>query len=150
MRIEKLMTTPVITCRSDETLAEAARKMWDHDCGAMPVVNDEGTLVGMLTDRDICMGGMTQCLPLSEIPIHLAMSRAVFAASPETESGELEDLMRSRQIRRVPIVDQANKPIGIVAIGDLIRGSVRVGSPMSGEGSRVLQALAAISEHRAG
>ena len=54
------MTSEVRTCRPDMNLAEAVREMWDGDCGALPVVNDEGRVTGMITDRDICVAVATR------------------------------------------------------------------------------------------
>lgn len=55
MLSKEFMKQPVLTCRSDDTLNHAAQIMWDHDCGAIPVVDQDGRLVGILTDRDIWM-----------------------------------------------------------------------------------------------
>jgi CBS domain-containing protein len=55
MRIRDLMTKPAVTCSQDDSLNTAARLMWEHDCGTVPVLGDDGKVVGILTDRDICM-----------------------------------------------------------------------------------------------
>ena len=53
--VAQVMTRKVHTCRRGDTLHRAARLMWDHDCGAVPIVDERGHTVGMITDRDICM-----------------------------------------------------------------------------------------------
>jgi len=60
---------PVHSCRPNDTLNEPARLMWDFDCGAVPVVDEAGCLVGIITDRDICMAACTrgQSLALAEV-----------------------------------------------------------------------------------
>ena len=60
MRVRELMTSEVKTCRAETNLAEAVRDMWEGDCGALPVVNDEGRVIGMITDRDICIALATR------------------------------------------------------------------------------------------
>lgn len=146
MRVEELMRPVAVTCHSNESLDAAARKLWEHDCGAIAVVNDKGTLVGMLTDRDICMGVFLNGRPLAEISIHTAMSRAVYAVTPDVSIRELEGLMSEQQIRRVPVVDAEHRPIGMVTINDLVREAAKPGSRISS--GRVLQVLAAIGQHR--
>jgi CBS domain-containing protein len=146
MRVEELMHSTVVTCQSNETLEQAAKQLWDHDCGLIAVVNDQGTLVGMLTDRDICMGALMTARPLSEIPIHTAMSRAVYAVTRDVSVKEVEGLMSEQQVRRVPVVDADRKPIGMVTINDLVREAAKPGGRISI--ARVLQTLAAIGQHR--
>jgi CBS domain-containing protein len=80
MRIKELMSHPVVTCPNSTTLEDAARLMWEYDCGIVPIVNDDGRLVGVVTDRDICMAGYTQGRPLREIPVVTAMASQVVAA----------------------------------------------------------------------
>ena len=77
MRVEQLMTRTVETCEPHDTLVTAARIMWTRDCGCVPVVvPEEGghRVVGMLTDRDVCMAAYLQGRPLSEISVASVMS----------------------------------------------------------------------------
>lgn len=145
MRADELMTTPITTCQSNESLDTAARQLWEHDCGILAIVNDRGTLVGMLTDRDICMCAMMQHQTLSEISVGIAMSKAVYAVTADVPLEEVEALMAEQQLRRIPVVDAEQRPIGIVTINDLVREVVRV-SPRIGD-RRVMVALAAIGAH---
>ncbi len=144
MRADEIMVEPIVTCQSNEPLDQAARRLWDRDCGALPIVNDKGVLVGMLTDRDICMAALIQGRPLAELSIPNAMSKVVYAVTANTTLGEIKELMAVQQIRRVPVVDADNKPIGIITVNDLIRAAARSGNGMT----KVMQILASISEHR--
>ena len=60
MKVRDLMTTDVKSCSSDTNLAAAASRMWEGDCGALPVVDDDGKFIGMIADRDICMAVATR------------------------------------------------------------------------------------------
>lgn len=121
MRVQELMTAQPFTCQSNQNLYVVAQMMWDHDCGSIPIVDDRGHLVGMVTDRDICMAALTQGRTLQELPIHIAMSRQVYSARPEQDAGEVRALMAEHQVRRIPVVDDQRKPIGIVTLKDLAR-----------------------------
>ena len=61
------MTTNVRKCFTSDSLATAAHLMWDHDCGCVPVLNEQARVVGMLTDRDICMAAFFQGAPINRI-----------------------------------------------------------------------------------
>lgn len=123
MKISKLMTKNVQTCRTIDTLERAAQLMWDHDIGALPVVNEHGRVVGMLTDRDALMAAYTRGEPLRAIAVMSTMSGHPFTCSPDDELGTIETEMSQRQIHRVPVVDNDGHPVGIVSLNDLARAS---------------------------
>lgn len=144
MHARDLMTSPPITCHVNDPLTIAAQRMWDGDFGVLPVCNDDGTLTGVITDRDICMAAFTQGRSLDALLVNSAMgSHKVIAASPDTTIGELERLMADHQIRRIPIIDSDGTPIGIVSLNDLALASDRKRAP-----STIAHTLAAISAHR--
>ena len=60
MKVRDLMTSRVRTCRPSTSLADVVSEMWEGDCGVLPVVNDEGRVIGMITDRDICIALATR------------------------------------------------------------------------------------------
>src|SRR5688572_23093221 len=101
MKAEALMSGDVKTCSPDDTLEDAARVMWDADLGCLPVVEPGGRLVGMITDRDICMAAYTQGVPLKQSRVSSAMSRRVTSCRREAAMADIEELMRSAQIRRI-------------------------------------------------
>jgi CBS domain-containing protein len=121
MNVSQLMTKNVLTCHADERLNRAAQIMWEHDCGCVPVVDDNGRIQGMITDRDICMAAFTQGKRLEEIPIASAMSRQILAASPSDDLERAADLMSRRQVRRIPVVDGQKHVVGVLSLGDLAR-----------------------------
>jgi CBS domain-containing protein len=149
MKIAELMTNGPFTCSMSDTLARAAQIMWDRDCGAVPVTDDDGRTVGIVTDRDICMAAYTQGKTLSEIPVAVAASEAVVSASPDDSVEAVAALMRDNQIRRVPVLDGAGQPRGIVGVGDIVRhlaGLRTTDGALSAD--LVARTLAAISQPR--
>jgi len=147
MHVTELMTTPVITCQTDDTLDVAARLMWEHDCGAIPVVDHEGRLAGIVTDRDVAMAAYTQGKALWSIPMKTAMSSQVLAIHPEESVESVERLMRDGQVRRVPVIDNTARPIGLVSINDLARLTDR--ARKSGVDRELVHTLAAVCAPRA-
>jgi CBS domain-containing protein len=116
-----LMTQPVTTCRLWDTTNDAAHLMWSHDFGSVPVVDDTARLVGMLTDRDICMAAYTCGASLAAIPVAVAMSKIVISCRPDDEISAVQQLMRQWRIRRIPVVSEQGRLVGIVSLCDLAR-----------------------------
>lgn len=121
MKVDQLMTKGVLTCSPNDTLDRAAKIMWEHDCGVVPVVDDTGRTIGMLTDRDISMCAYTQGRRLAEIPVSLAMSNALFPVHTGDTLEAAEDMMKRGQVRRVPVLDGGGRPLGILSLGDIAR-----------------------------
>ena len=151
MNVGQLMNREVETCRVDDSLAVAARKMWDRDIGCLPVLGRQGHLVGVVTDRDICMAGYTQGRSLNDIPVSVAVSRQLHTCREDDTVLEAEEIMRSRQVRRLPVLDEYGGLAGMISLSDLVRALER----QSGRRRRQLTAeevsatLAAVCEPRA-
>src|SRR4051812_38042425 len=77
MRVGELMTRDVATCGPGDSLARAAKIMWDRDCGVVPVLDPKGHVIAMLTDRDICMAAWSKGAPLSDLRVGDAASRSL-------------------------------------------------------------------------
>ncbi|MDF1561876.1 MAG: CBS domain-containing protein [Deltaproteobacteria bacterium] len=121
MKVEKIMNAPVVSCREDQTLNDAAHRMWSSDLGVVPVLDGEGRLVGMVTDRDVCMSAYFAGRDLSSIPLARAMSRDVVTCRADEELEVIEERMGTHQIRRLPVVDDEDHPIGMISLADLAR-----------------------------
>ena len=145
MKISDLMTRPVHACRATDTLDRAAGLMWEHDIGSVAVVDDAGQLIGMVTDRDACMASYTRGLALCDIPVATAMSKHVVSCKTDDTDGAVAQLMAKHKIRRIPVVDETNRPVGLVSLNDLARTMAR-GRDVPA--SSVAGTLAAICEHR--
>jgi CBS domain-containing protein len=121
MHVEKLMKRDVRTCKRDDSLEVPARTMWEHDCGCVPVVDDDGHVVGMLTDRDICMAAYTRGAPLASLRVDGTMATTVYCCSPKDSLVTAEQIMRANQIRRLPVAAADGRLVGILSLNDLAR-----------------------------
>ena len=148
MHAQDLMTSPTITIHVNDPLSLAAHRMWEADIGALPVVNDEGKLVGMITDRDICMATYTQGRAPDWLLVNCAMAKHPISARPEHNVGDVEQLMSKFQVHRIPVVDAAGKPIGMISMSDLAIESVQPDTSMKHGPSKIAHTLAAISRPR--
>jgi CBS domain-containing protein len=123
MKIEKLMTRDVRTCRPEDNLVEPARIMWENDCGCVPVVDAEMHVIGMVTDRDVCMGAYTQGQPLAGIPVPRVMSRVVHWCRSSEDLEDAQTVMKTKQLRRIPVVNDAGRLVGVVSLSDVARAA---------------------------
>jgi CBS domain-containing protein len=127
MTITEIMSRDVHSCRPDHTLDFAASQLWEHDCGSLPVCASDGEgeprVIGMLTDRDICMAALFQGRPLHELKVADAMSRDIRVAKLDERPEDVEMLMREQQIRRVPVTDEDGGLVGIVSLADFARAA---------------------------
>lgn len=125
MNVAELMMRTVYTCKPDDSLAVAAGLMWDHDVGCTPVVDAGGHVLGLITDRDICMATCTRDAAPSKIDVASVMSRYVFSCSPGEALIDAEEIMRVHRVRRLPVVDDRGTLVGILSLNDLAEEAVR-------------------------
>lgn len=143
LSVREIMTETVACCSPDDPLNAAARQMWEHDCGAVPVV-EAGKLVGMITDRDICMAAYTQGRPLTAIAIREVMARHVHSCRATDTLERAASLMADARVRRLPVVDAEHHLLGIVSLADIARSAPVLGQREAA--ALVLQLTRAISQ----
>ncbi|UJR84665.1 CBS domain-containing protein [Sandaracinus amylolyticus] len=150
MRVEEIMTREPRCCAPQDDVSTAARIMWEQDCGVVPVVDDAGAPVGMVTDRDICMAAYTRGAKLSDMSIESVMSRDVRTCRASDSIATAERTMSSAQVRRLAVVDDRGRVIGVVSLGDLARGRGKnpVRRTLEHLFADVARTLAAISQPR--
>jgi CBS domain-containing protein len=148
MRIKEAATLNVTACSPDTDLAAAAKIMWDGDCGAVPVVNDERRIVGLITDRDICIAAATRAASPANIRVGDVMSAEVHTCRPHDDVRSALKTMRDQKVRRVPVVDEQQRLIGIVSLNDLVaHAGCRKDAEVAGD--EFLETMKAICAHRA-
>jgi len=119
MNVEAICTRTVRSCGPETPLAEVANLMWSADCGALPVIDDAGRVLGIVTDRDLCLALALTSRTVSEMPVRILLH-------PDTHTCRLTDgvrealrTMRTHKVRRLPVVDGAGVLRGILSISDL-------------------------------
>jgi CBS domain-containing protein len=149
MKVREIMTADVHFCHSTNNLAEAAAHLWDNDCGILPVKDESGKLVGMISDRDICIATVTKNRLASEITVgEVSSNHEVHACAPNDDVQEALKLMQNHQVRRVPVVDNNGELCGILSINDVILAAEAGGWGQGVSFQDAMATLKAICEHR--
>ena len=118
MRLREVMTSRVEWVSPDATIEEAAQKMRRLDVGALPVC-EGGHLVGLLTDRDIVLRAVSAGYDMARHSVGEIASRDLLVGHPDQHLDEAARLMRARGVRRIPVVDEDRRLVGIVTVEDL-------------------------------
>ena len=116
MKVSDVMTPNPRTVQLSDTIEDAAKIMRDEDTGAVPVIEDD-RVVGMITDRDIVIRAVAD--GDFECTIDDIVSDDVVCATPDMTTAEAAELMSEHQIRRLPVVDEDERLVGILSIGDI-------------------------------
>lgn len=141
-----LMSAPPQTCQPDTDLAAVTHLMWSRDCGFVPVVGADGHVVGVITDRDICVAASTRRLLPERIAASEVMSSSVHACLPGDTLDDVLATMKRFQIRRMPVIDAGGRIQGVLSMNDIARAVGRKGAPSA---STVVSTMAGICAPRA-
>lgn len=118
--VKDVMTKAVVVVKPDDTVKHAAIKMEAHDVGPLPVCDGE-RLVGVLTDRDITLRTVATGRDPNTTSVRETMTAELYYLHEDDEVQEAANVMRQRQVRRLPVVNRDERLVGIVALADLAR-----------------------------
>jgi CBS domain-containing protein len=148
MNVSDVMCKEPRAVRMVDTLDAAAQVLWDRDCGFVPVTDGADVLVGVLTDRDLCMASYTQGKPLAEVPVLVAMARELTTCGPDDDLKDAMKVMATARVHRLPVIDERGVLCGVLSSNDLVHASLA--RPAALAQKAVMETLAAIKEPRDG
>jgi CBS domain-containing protein len=119
MEVREVMTPNVECIRPEASLMDAARKMKKLDVGPLPVCGDGDRLIGMITDRDIVVRALADGRDMEETKVQDIMTPEVHFCLEEHDVHHAARLMRDKQIRRLVVLNDDRRLVGIVSLGDL-------------------------------
>ena len=121
MKARELMTAEHLwALAEDSTVQHAAELLAQHDIGSAPVLDRDGRVVGIITDRDLCCRALAKGIS-GNTPVRDIMSSEVWCVTEEADEDDVEEVMRQHQIRRVPVVDTEEHLRGVIATADIFR-----------------------------
>src|ERR1700693_2017327 len=144
MLVKDLMTRNVTSCRPENNLAELAEMMWNERCGAVPILDGSRRVMGIITDRDICISLGTRNIRASEVLGRDVSPPGFISCNPDNDVRDALRTMATQEVGRLPVVDEAGQLVGILSIDDII---FRAGGGRSGLSDReIIDTLRAMRE----
>jgi CBS domain-containing protein len=123
MNVSELMTPHVTSVAPNATMDQAVKLMAEHDIGCLPITDADQCVVGIVTDRDIALAAASRDSPMSALPVTDAMTTEVVAVTPSTPVERAEQLLRDRQLHRLPVIDDDRRAVGMISLNDLARAA---------------------------
>jgi len=125
MTISTIMTAQVGSCGPETNLGSVVETMWARDCGIVPVVNEGNEVIGVVTDRDICIALGTRDATASSLVARSVMTTPVVGCAPDDDCVDVLLTMSERHVRRLPVLGPNGVLLGIVSIDDIVRRAAR-------------------------
>jgi CBS domain-containing protein len=146
MQVKHVMATDIAKAQPDTNLAAISKLMWDRDCGFVPVLDGAGKVIGVITDRDICIASATRRLPPEQIPAAQVMTHApIHTTQPEETVEKALATMKAFQVRRLPVIGADGTLKGVISMNDIVLASRQKEGPAMAD---VISTLAAVCAHR--
>ena len=130
MKVSDIMTKDVVKISAEESVEVAARTLTHYNIGALPVCDAHGKLCGMVTDRDLVIRCVAANKPASDTTVRQVMTNQLVSVEPGADVTEAAQLMGSRQIRRLPVVEQG-RLCGMISLGDIAGEKKTIGQAAS-------------------
>lgn len=120
MKVKEIMTPNAKAIWLTESLADAAQLMWENDCGVLPIIKDGRKVIGMISDRDICMAVAMRNTNPAGVSVEEVMTGLVYSVNPEDEIDQALKAMQEHKIRRLPVVNAEGELVGILSLNDVV------------------------------
>ena len=152
MKVKEVMTPNAKAIWLTESLADAAKLMWENDCGVLPIIKDGRKVIGMITDRDICMATAMRDKNPSSISVEEVMTGEVYAVNSEDNIDQALQTMQEHKIRRLPVISAEGELEGVLSMNDVMLNAIVADAdevaPDSIGYADVVKTYQAISQHR--
>lgn len=144
MKVQDVMTNDVVFCAPKENLATVAGIMMRRDCGVVPIVDADNRVVGIITERDVCIAAASRNIKPANIKAEEFCSEKIVSCRADEKIKTVLKKMRKNQIKRLPVISQDGYLIGIISITDVLLVTKKDKSLRK----KVISTLTAISKPR--
>ena len=146
MKVKDVCIRDVRTCRPSASLVEAGSLFRSGDCGFLPVVDDDHRVVGVVTDRDLCLALTTRNVPAQGLQVGDVMTPHPLTCGLEEDLLHAMEAMARHQLRRLPVVDARRRIQGVLSLADVVRtaraqGIAQEGAPTFEDLAQLLRAV---------
>jgi CBS domain-containing protein len=146
MKVSDIMTADPAFCFAVDSLTKAASIMWQRDCGAVPVLDAGNSVIGMVTDRDICIAAASSDRKASEIMASELCGAGVVSVTPKDQLKKAVKLMRKNQLRRLPVITDDGQLAGIITLADIVSAAGAKKKPKELTYKKVFSLFEAVSK----
>lgn len=147
MKVKDLCTKNIRTCTKNDNLATVGSLMWVGDFGIVPVVDEDGRVAGVVTDRDIAIALATKNRPASEVAVAELPTETLHACSPDDDVLTALELMSRHRIRRLPVIGAGGRLYGMVSLNDVVLAANGKGADLP-SAKAVIDTFKSICRHR--
>jgi CBS domain-containing protein len=123
MKVKDVMMCTPYSCQGRDNLGIAAELMWKGNCGFLPVLDENGNVRGVLTDRDICIALCTRNARASELSVAAVDHEKVFFCRAEDDIHVALQIMREEHVRRLPVLNDKGRLAGVISLDDIVTHS---------------------------
>lgn len=116
---QDIMTSNPVCCQASDTIKDAVQIMKNNDCGLVPIVDQDDHCIGVVTDRDICLQVVLNQLDAQATPMSEVMNRDLVTCRQNDDIEQVLTKMERAQIRRIPVIDDQEACVGIIAQADI-------------------------------
>ena len=150
MRVLEIMMGTPYHCSPETNLGSATELMWVGNCGFLPVVTNDNKVMGVITDRDICIALGTRNRMAGDVTVAEVMSGKLYSCAPEDAVQTALETMRAGHVRRLPVIARNGELVGVISIDDVIVHAAQPGLGVASSLStaEVVKALQRINERQ--
>jgi CBS domain-containing protein len=120
MKVKDAMMETPYYCQPESNLGSATELMWNANCGFLPVQSADGKVIGVITDRDICIALGTRNCPAGEVSVSQVMSGKLYSSAPDDDIHTALQTMMEARIRRLPVIAQNGTLVGVLSMDDIL------------------------------
>lgn len=145
MTVREVFTKDAATCTPHVDLEHVIQLMIERDCGFVPVIDPDGSIAGVVTDRDICLALAAHRRPPARVTAEEAMKYPAYSCLVDDDVAAALQTMRDRHVRRLPVLNRAGRLQGVVSMNDIVLATTRKGAPAAED---IVAAMRVICSHR--
>ena len=120
MKVKDIMMGTPYYCQPETNLGSATELMWNANCGFLPVESVEGKVIGVITDRDICVALGTRNRPAGEVTVAEVLSGKLYSCAPDDDIHMALQTLKESAVRRLPVISQNGTLVGVLSMDDIL------------------------------
>ena len=120
MKVKEVMMGAPCYCQPETNLGSATELMWNANCGFLPVESADGKVIGVITDRDICIALGTRNRSAGEVTVAEVQTGKLYSCAPEDDIHMALQTLKEASVRRLPVISQSGMLVGVLSMDDIL------------------------------